>query len=160
MLLIKDLEIIINRCFSVNNMSRVVSFSTDNEFADNLDNLVNKSGYQNRSRFIRDASLFFADLQQRGPLEKMKDEEELEGLIIIYYQHGIEKKLLDLRHSNNLELTSYNHCCLKHSHTCVDTMHAFGTAIEYRKVIEKLQNTPNVDKVVFVSAPMREDGCC
>ena len=141
-------------------MSRVVSFSTDNEFADNLDNLVTKSGYQNRSRFIRDASLYFADLKQRGPLEEMKDEEELEGLLIIYYQHGIEQKLLNVRHSNSLKITSYNHCCLEHSHTCVDTMQAFGTAAEYRKIIEKLQNTPNVDKVAFISAPMREEGCC
>ena len=30
-------------------MSRVVSFSTDNEFADNLENLIKKSGYKNRS---------------------------------------------------------------------------------------------------------------
>ena len=141
-------------------MSRVVSFSTDSEFADNLDNLVKKSGYQNRSRFIRDASLYFADLKQRGPLENMKDEEELEGLLIIYYQHGIEQKLLNVRHSNGLKITSYNHCCLEHSHTCVDTMQAFGTAAEYRKIIEKLQNTPNVDKVSFISAPMREEGCC
>ena len=147
-------------CFLVKNMSRVVSFSTDNEFADNLDNLVTKSGYQNRSRFIRDASLYFADLQQRGPLEEMKDNEKLEGLLIIYYQHGIEQKLLNIRHSNDLEITSYNHCCLKHSHTCVDTMQAFGTAAEYRKIVKKLQNTPRVDKVAFISAPMREDGCC
>ena len=141
-------------------MSRIVSFSTDNEFADNLDNLVTKSGYQNRSRFIRDASLYFADLQQRGPLEEMDDNEEVEGLIIIYYQHGIEQKLLNVRHSNGLKITSYNHSCLTHSHTCVDTMQAFGNAKEYRVVIEKLQNTPNVDKVVFVSAPMRDNGCC
>ncbi|CAI8215110.1 MAG: Putative nickel-responsive regulator [Methanobacteriota archaeon] len=141
-------------------MSRIVSFSTDNEFADNLDNLVTKSGYKNRSRFIRDASLYFADLQQRGPLEEMDDNEEVEGLIIIYYQHGIEQKLLNVRHSNGLKITSYNHSCLTHSHTCVDTMQAFGNAKEYRVVIEKLQNTPNVDKVVFVSAPMRDDGCC
>ena len=141
-------------------MSRVVSFSTDNEFADNLDNLITKSGYQNRSRFIRDASIYFADLQQRGPLEGMKDEEEVEGILIVYYQHGIEKKLLEIRHSNGLKVTSYNHSCLEHSHTCVDSMQAFGTAAQYRMVIEKLQNTPNVDKVTFVSAPMREDGCC
>ena len=141
-------------------MSRIVSFSTDNEFADNLDNLVTKSGYQNRSRFIRDASLYFADLQQRGPLEEMDDNEEVEGLIIIYYQHGIEQKLLNVRHSNGLKIKSYNHSCLTHSHTCVDTMQAFGNAKEYRVVIEKLQNTPNVDKVVFVSAPMRDNGCC
>ena len=141
-------------------MSRVVSFSTDNEFADNLDNLVTKSGYQNRSRFIRDASLYFADLQQRGPLEEMKDNEEVEGLIIIDYQHGIEQKLLNVWHSNGLKITSYNHSCLTHSHTCVDTMQAFGTAAEYRIVIKKLQNTPNVDKVSFISAPMRDEGCC
>ena len=39
-------------------------------------------------------------------------------------------------------------------------MQAFGTAAEYRMVMEQLQNTPNVDKVVFVSSPMREKGCC
>jgi metal-responsive CopG/Arc/MetJ family transcriptional regulator len=141
-------------------MSRVVSFSTDRQFADDLDNLIAKSGYKNRSRFIRDASLYFADLQQRGSLEEMKDDEEVEGLIIIYYQHGIEQKLLNVRHSNKLKISSYNHSCLKHSHTCVDTMQAFGTAAEYRMVMEQLQNTPNVDKVVFVSSPMREKGCC
>ena len=58
-------------------MSRVVSFSTDRQFADDLDNLIAKSGYKNRSRFIRDASLYFADLQQRGSLEEMKDDEEV-----------------------------------------------------------------------------------
>jgi len=42
----------------------------------------------------------------------------------------------------------------------VDTMQAFGTAAEYRIVIKKLQNTPNVDKVSFISAPMRDEGCC
>lgn len=141
-------------------MSRVVSFSTDNEFADNLDELIKKSGYQNRSRFIRDASLYFADLQQRGPLEEMKDDEEIEGLIIIYYQHGIERKLLEIRHSNKIKISSYNHSCLTHSHTCVDSIQAFGTAAEYRIIIKQLQNTPNVDKVAFVSSPMRDSGCC
>ena len=86
-------------------MSRIVSFSTDNEFANNLDSLVAKSGYQNRSRFIRDASLYFADLKQRGPLEEMNDEQELEGQLIIYYQHAIEQKLLNIRHSDSLKIT-------------------------------------------------------
>ena len=79
-------------------MSRIVSFSTDNEFADNLDKLVIKSGYQNRSRFIRDASLSFADLKQRGELNNMPDDEIIEGHLIIYYQHqyGVENKLMEL----------------------------------------------------------------
>ena len=82
--------------------------------------IIEKSGYQNRSRFLRDATLFFADMQQRGELKNMKDEEILEGHLIVYYQHGIEHKLLEIRHSQKISVTSYNHSCLKHSHSCVD----------------------------------------
>lgn len=141
-------------------MSRVISFSTDDEFADSLDNLVSKSGYQNRSRFIRDASMFFAEMQQRGELKDMRGDEVVEAMLIVHYQHGIEQKLLELRHSNELDVSSYNHACLPHSHTCVDVMNAKGTAKQYRKIIESLQNTPKVDKVTFVSAPLRDSGCC
>ena len=141
-------------------MSRVISFSTDDEFANSLDDLVGKSGYQNRSRFIRDASMFFAEMQQRGELKDMRDDEVVEAMLIVHYQHGIEQKLLQLRHSNELDVSSYNHACLQHSHTCVDVMNAKGTAKQYKKIIESLQNTPKVDKVTFVSAPLRDSGCC
>ena len=141
-------------------MSRVISFSTDDEFANSLDDLVSKSGYQNRSRFIRDASMFFAEMQQRGELRDMRGDEVVEAMLIVHYQHGIEQKLLELRHSNELDVSSYNHACLPHSHTCVDVMNAKGTAKQYRKIIESLQNTPKVDKVTFVSAPLRDSGCC
>lgn len=141
-------------------MSRVISFSTDDEFANSLDDLVGKSGYQNRSRFIRDASMFFAEMQQRGELKDMRDDEVVEAMLIVHYQHGIEQKLLELRHSNELDVSSYNHACLPHSHTCVDVMNAKGTAKQYKKIIESLQNTPKVDKVTFVSAPLRDSGCC
>tara|TARA_B110000444_G_scaffold261290_1_gene312376 strand:+ start:636 stop:1061 length:426 start_codon:yes stop_codon:yes gene_type:complete len=141
-------------------MSRIISFSADNKFADDFEKLMEGSGYNNRSRFIRDATLFFADIQQRGELMNMKDDEVVEGHIVIYYQHGIENKLLDLRHSQDLEVSSFNHSCLSHSHSCVDVVQAIGTAANYRAVIEQLQDTPNVDKVSFISAPMREEGCC
>ena len=141
-------------------MSRIISFSSDDEFSDNLEHLIKKSGYKNRSRFLRDAALFFAEYKQRGELVDMKDEEIVEGHIVIYYQHGIESKLLDLRHTNSLEIANYNHSCLTHSHTCVDVLQAMGSAVNFRNMIINLQDTPNVDKVTFVSAPMREDGCC
>ena len=60
-------------------MSRVVSFSVDNQFADELVNLVQTSGYDNRSRFLRDASLHFAEELQRGSLESMDSETAIEG---------------------------------------------------------------------------------
>ena len=104
--------------------------------------------------------MFFAEMQQRGELKDMRGDEVVEAMLIVHYQHGIEQKLLELRHSNELDVSSYNHACLPHSHTCVDVMNAKGTAKQYRKIIESLQNTPKVDKVTFVSAPLRDSGCC
>lgn len=141
-------------------MSKIISFSVDDDFAGGLDKLMGDSGYQNRSRFLRDAASAFADMKRRGELAEMADKEVVEGHLIIYYQHEAEAKLLEIRHSNKLNVTSYNHSCLAHSHTCVDVLHAIGTAASFRGTIEFLQNTANVDKVTFVSAPLREDGCC
>ncbi len=141
-------------------MSQIISFSSDNDFSNNLDDVIAKSGYKNRSRFMRDAILHFAEHKQRGDLSNMDGQEILEGHLVIYYQHGIEKKLLDIRHSNDLDISTYNHSCLKHSHTCVDLMQAIGTASDFRKVISMLQDTASVDKVSFISAPMRKEGCC
>ena len=141
-------------------MSKIISFSVDDEFAGGLDALMNDSGYQNRSRFLRDAAAAFADMKRRGELTEMDDSEVVEGHLIVYYQHDTEGKLLEIRHSNNLNVTSYNHSCLAHSHTCVDVLHAIGTAKEFRNTIEPLQNTANVDKVTFTAAPHRDDGCC
>ena len=141
-------------------MSQIISFSADKSFAEGLEGLIEASGYQNRSKFLRDAALYYADLQRRGDIVDMKDDEVVEGHLVIYYQHGIEHKLMEIRHSHSLDITAYSHSCLNHSHTCVDIMHAIGTAAQYRETIEHLQNIPNVDKVTFVSAPMRTDGCC
>lgn len=141
-------------------MSQIISFSADKEFAADFDNLIERSGYKNRSRFIRDAVLFFAEMQQRGDLMNMDPNEIIEGHLVVYYQHGNEQKLLDLRHSDLIEVASYNHSSLKHSHACVDVLQTKGKAANLRLIIEQLQNTPYVDKVSFISAPMREDGCC
>ena len=143
-------------------MSQIISFSADSAFAKDFDSLIERSGYRNRSRFIRDASLFFAEIQQRGDLAEMDEGETVEGHLVVYYQHdhGKGQKLLDLRHSDLIEVSSYTHSSLKHSHTCVDLLQVKGSAGNIRFVIEDLQNTQHVDKVAFVVAPMRDDGCC
>lgn len=141
-------------------MSKIISFSVDDNFAGSLDQLMADSGYQNRSRFMRDAAAAFAEMKRRGELADMDEDEVVEGHLVVYYQHEAESKLLDIRHSDKLNVTSYNHSCLAHSHTCVDVLHAIGTAASFRSTIEMLQNTANVDKVTFVSAPFRKDGCC
>ena len=141
-------------------MSRIISFSSDDDFSDNLDATIKNSGYNNRSRFMRDAVFHFADYKQRGELSEMQDDELIEGHLIVYYQHGMEHKLLDIRHTDEIEVATYNHSCLKQSHTCVDVIQASGVAKGFRSVIEMFQDTVSVDKIVFVTAPMRDEGCC
>ena len=143
-------------------MSQIISFSADKDFAEVFDKLIKQSGYKNRSRFIRDAALCYAEIQQKGDLMNMDGELIAEGHFVVYYQHdhGKSHKLLDLRHSELIEVASYSHSSLKHSHACVDVIQAKGKAANLRNVIESLQNTPNVDKVEFISAPFRESGCC
>ena len=141
-------------------MSQIISFSADKKFVADFDRLIERSGYKNRSRFIRDAALFYAEIQQRGDLMSMDENEIIEGHLVVYYQHGNEQKLLDLRHSDLVDVASYSHSSLKHSHACVDVIQAKGKAGNLRLIIEQLQNTRDVDKVSFTSAPMREEGCC
>ena len=141
-------------------MSQIISFSADKYFASILEELIEKSGYQNRSRFLRDAALYFSEMQQRGDLENMAGDEVVQGHLITYYQHGIESKLLSIRHSTEIDVATHNHSSLKQSHTCVNVMQATGSAKSFRAVIKQLKNTQDVDKVVFVSAPSRDQGCC
>ncbi len=141
-------------------MSRVLSFSADDDFANQLDWLIKKSGYSNRSMFLRDASLHFAEAKRRGDIETMDSDTVLDGTMIIYYQHGVENKLMELRHSHAIEVFSFHHNCLTESHSCVDTMQVRGSASSFRMIIKKLNDTKDIDKIEFIPAPMREHGCC
>ena len=142
-------------------MSRIISFSADKEFSTGLENLIEKSGYANRSRFLRDAALFFADIKQRGELMNIDKGIVIEGHLVIYYEHGTDQKLMVSR-TGSIEVAAYHHSSrLGHScHSCVDVIHVKGTAGDIRKVYSKLQNTPNVDKVSFIIAPLKQEECC
>ena len=140
-------------------MTRIISFSGDNQFLESLDSMIEETGYKNRSMFLRDASLHFRD-SSRGDLSSMEDDLEIEGVLVIFYQHGVESKILDIRHSHSIGVSSFHHNCLTESHTCVDTMQINGTADSVREVVSRLRNTKDVDRVSFVPAPVRESGCC
>ena len=89
-------------------MSQIISFSADKDFAAIFDNLIQKSGYTNRSRFIRDAALFFAEIQQKGDLMDMDDKAIVEGHLVVHYQHGAEQKLMVTR-TDSVEVAAYHH---------------------------------------------------
>jgi len=141
-------------------MSRVMSFSADPEFADQLGQLMMQAGYSNRSMFLRDASLHFAQYAQGDDLATMDATEQVGGTVVIYYQHSVESKLMDLRHSHDINVMSYHHNCLTNNHICVDTMQIQGTVADVRTAVDALKNTQDIDRVVFVLAPRRTTGCC
>ena len=142
-------------------MSQIISFSSDREFAQELESLASNSGYNNRSRFIRDAVLFYSEIQQRGELMNMDGELVIEGHLIVYYEHGADQKLMVSR-TDAVEIAAYYHSTrLGHScHSCVDVIHVKGKVSEVRAIYEQLQNTNNVDKVSFETAPMGNEDCC
>ncbi len=63
-------------------MSRVLSFSTDKDFANRLERLIEQTGYNNRSMFLRDASIHFAEATLRGDL----DESEVSSRMQIFIE--------------------------------------------------------------------------
>ena len=142
-------------------MSQIISFSADKDFAAIFDELIQQSGYKNRSRFLRDAAIYFAEIQQKGDLMTINDGEVVEGHLVVHYQTEKEQKLMVTR-TESVEVAAYHHSSrLGHScHSCVDVVHLKGIASDVREIFEQLNNTRNVDKVVFVSAPMRQDECC
>ena len=116
-------------------MTRIISFSVDNSFADDLKQMIKDTGYKNRSMFLRDASIHFSDTKLRGELNQMENDEHVSGTLVIYYQHEVEHRLLDLRHSSLVSVQSYHHNCLPDNHMCVDTMQVTGNAEDLRTAI-------------------------
>ena len=141
-------------------MRLIITFSVDKEFAGRLDGIIQQTGYKNRSLFLRDASIHFADFSIRGDLESVDENRQVDGTAIVYFQHHVEHKLAELRHSEKFQITSYHHNCLATSHTCVDTMQVSGEAGSIRDMIKDLRNINDVDKVEFILAPFRDSGCC
>ncbi|MFL2961999.1 MAG: CopG family ribbon-helix-helix protein [Candidatus Poseidoniaceae archaeon] len=142
-------------------MSKIISFSSDDKFSNNLDAMIKNSGYNNRSRFLRDAAIYFAEIQQRGELMNMGENEIVEGHLVVYYEHGTDQKLMVSR-TKTVEVAAYHHSSrLGHScHSCVDVVHVKGAAKHVRGVFEQLNSTASVDKVSFISAPMDIEDCC
>ena len=142
-------------------MSQIISFSADEDFLNGLEGLIAKSGYQNRSRFMRDAALYFSEIKQRGELMSMADDVVIEGHLVVHYEHKEDQKLMVSR-TGNVEIAAYHHSSrLGHScHLSVDVIHVKGQATDVREIVGKLQNTPNVDKVSFILAPMSFKECC
>ena len=143
-------------------MSRIISFSADNDFTDGFESLIAKSGYTNRSSFLRDATMFFSQKFSRGgDLMNMQGDLIVEGHLIVHYQEKSEQKLMVSR-TDTIEVVTYHHSSrLGHScHSCVDVVHVKGML----KVLEKSMNNfrilPMSIRYLSLVLMMKDEDCC
>lgn len=141
-------------------MTEVVSVSLDDPLAAEMDGAVADLGYHNRSRLVRDALRSFLAARANEVAFADRPEQEVEGVLVVYYQHEVERRLIDLRHAEGIDVHSWNHTCLSDSHQCVDTLLVKGRADLLAQHIERFQATEGVDEARFLAAPKRDMGCC
>ena len=141
-------------------MSQIITFSADADFASKLDGLIKQTGYNNRSRFLRDAAVNYAEMVAGGDIQNIQEDLMVEGTMVIYFQHESGKDLERYRHLKGVNIHSYQHSCLSFSHTCVDTMQLNGKVSRIKDMISGIRQTNGVDKVQFLVSPKRDQGCC
>lgn len=127
----------------------VMSFSLPAELVGRLDSLTDDIGYSTRSELIRDGVRLL--LKSHEKLEALKG--EVEGVIIIIYDHSAETKVSGLRHRFTEVVRSYTHCDFDiKSHRCCEILVFKGEAGTVRRVVGGLQAIKNVDEVqVFLA---------
>ena len=96
------------------NMSKIISFSVDDNSAGSLDQLMADSGYQNRSRFSDAACL--SEMKRRGELADMDEEKWLKVICGLLCHEAGNSLTLTL---DKLNGTPYIHSCLfSQPHLC------------------------------------------
>jgi CopG family nickel-responsive transcriptional regulator len=124
-------------------MTTLVRFSTSIErpLYRSMEKLLRKSGYSNRSEFVRDI------IRERLVQEEWKLNEDAVGTITIIFDHHkrqLSERLLDLQHDHHRDILASTHVHLDHDR-CVETILVKGRA----QKIEELANMLRKEKGVL-----------
>lgn len=88
-----------------------LSFSIEKPLMDKLEELVKRSGYTNRSEFVRDM------IRDRLVKKEWEKDREVLGTITLIYDHHarrLSEKLIDLQHDHHREVLVTTHVHLSH----------------------------------------------
>ncbi len=88
-----------------------VSLSLDQSLLDSLEQLAAKSGYENRSEFIRDL------IRDHLARDQWQSGEEVLGTLTLIYNHhqrGVTEKLVELQHHSGEHILASTHVHLSH----------------------------------------------
>jgi len=123
-------------------MSQLVrlSLSIEKPLFNQLEKLVKKSGYQNRSEFVRD---MIRDRLVKGEWDK--DEEVLGTITLVYdhHQRRLAEKLVDLQHEHHASVLVTTHVHLSH-HLCAEVILVRGRASLVRRLADAMHQQKGV----------------
>jgi len=118
-------------------MSRVVrlSISLERTLHDQLERLVRRGQYTNRSEFIRDL------IRQRLVEEEWADQrQEVVGTITLVYNHHARQladRLIDVQHEHHANIIATTHVHLSHD-LCAEMIMVRGQSTRIRELADRL----------------------
>jgi CopG family transcriptional regulator, nickel-responsive regulator len=117
-----------------------LSLSIEKPLFDKLEKLVKKSGYVNRSEFVRD---MIRDRLVKGEWDK--DEEVLGTITLVYdhHQRKLAEKLIDLQHHHHASVLVTTHVHLSH-HLCAEVILVRGQGSMIRKLADAMHQQKGV----------------
>ena len=130
--------------------SKVVAFSLPKDEGDNLEEYVTDTGYGNRSELIRDALRSFI----RRKKDLLSIGGNVEGVVVLLYNHSADKLVSDVRHENMGSLiNSYTHADMVRSGSkCCEVLFISGPAKDVTTMVDGLQAIKGVEEAeVFLA---------
>lgn len=117
-----------------------LSISIDRALEEKLERLVQRSGYGNRSEFIRDL------IRDRLVEKEWEGNGEAVGTITLVYDHharGVAEKLTELQHDHHNVVLAATHVHLDHN-LCAEVIICRGQALDIRNIASRLRQTKGV----------------
>lgn len=117
-----------------------LSLSIEKPLFDKLEKLVGKSGYENRSEFVRD---LIRDRLVKGEWDK--DDEVLGTITLVYdhHQRKLTEKLIELQHDHHAAVLVTTHVHLTH-HLCAEVILVRGRASLIRRLADAIHQQKGV----------------
>jgi CopG family nickel-responsive transcriptional regulator len=117
-----------------------LSVSIEKPLYEALEKLVRKSGYENRSEFVRDL------IRDRLIKGKWEEDEEVLGTLTLLYDHHrrqLAEKLTDLQHHHHTHILVTTHVHLSHD-LCAEVILIRGRASLVRRLADALHRQKGV----------------
>ncbi len=121
-----------------------ISLSLEDSLLDKLTEMVNESGYENRSEYIRDL------IRDRIISEQWESGHEVVASVTLVYNHhqrGLTEKLVELQHHCGEQVLASTHLHLSHE-ICLEVIMIRGKGENIRSLvnsIRQLRGVLNVD---------------